>query len=140
MTKFDSLKSFAYAFGYLLELLGCELEVRVCKAHVGLALHGHEVDMSMGHLQAEHTLSDLDAGDGLLYCLCHLLGKHLESCQFVVLEVEYVIHFTLGNHEGMSLLQGADVEEGIVALVLSNLVARYLAGYNTGKDGGHVVW
>ena len=95
------------------------------------------MDMSVRYFQSEHTLSDLDAGDGLLYCLCHFLGKNLKSGQFLVLKVEDVIHFSLGNHESMSLLQGTDVEEGIVTLVLGNLVAWYLACYNTGKDASH---
>ena len=126
------------AFGYLLELFRRELQVWCIEAHVGLALHGDEVDVGMGNFEPQHALSYFDAGDGTLDGVGYLLGEHLKTGEFVVFEVEDVVHLTFGNHECVPFLQGADVEEGVVAVVLGYLVARYFAGYDAGKDACHV--
>ena len=127
----------ADAFGYLLELFRCELQVWCIETHVGFALHGDEVDVGMGHFEAQHALSYLDAGDGTLDGAGYFLGENLKSGEFVVFEVEDVVHLAFGNHECMPFLQGADVEEGVVAVVLGYLVAWYFAGYDAGKDACH---
>ena len=111
--------------------------MRVCKTHIGFGLHGNEMDMCVGHFQPEHALSDFDARNGALDGKGHFLCKDLESCQFIVFKVEDIIYLALGNNQSMSLLQGTDVEKGVVTLILSNLVARYLAGYNAGENAWH---
>ena len=130
---------FSDAFCYLLELFRGEFEMRVCKAHISFALHGNEVDVCVRYLQSEHALTDLDTGNGALDGTRYFFGKDLKACQLIVFKVEDIIHFALGNHQSMTLLEGTDIEEGVIAFVLSNLVARYFAGHNTGKDGCHIL-
>ena len=65
------------AFGYLLELFRRELQVWCIEAHVGLALHGDEVDVGMGNFEPQHALSYFDAGDGTLDGVGYLLRRGL---------------------------------------------------------------
>ena len=115
----------------MLKLLLAQFQVGVGEPHVGLALHGHQVDVGMRNFQAQYALAYLNAGDGFLNGNGHLLGKYLQAGQLFVGEVEDVVHLALGDDQCMSLLQGADIEECKVLVVLGNLVAGNLAGYDT---------
>ena len=97
------------------------------KAHVCLALHGHEVNVCVGNFKPQYALAHLDAGDGLADGYGHLFGKDLQTCYLLVAEVEDVVNLMLGDNQCVAFLQGIDVEEGKVVLVLGNLVAGNLA-------------
>lgn len=118
-----------------LHLIGGELELGVGEEHVLLALHGDEVDVGVGHFEAEDGLADLDAGDDGLDGTRHMGGEDVQAAELFVGEVEDVIDFTTGDDEGMTLHQGVDVEEGIELLVAGAAVAGYLASGNFTEDG-----
>ena len=117
----------AYAFGNLIEFLGGEGEVRICKAHVCLALHGYEVNVCMGNFKSQCALAHLDARNCLADGDGHLFGKDLQTGYLLVAEVEDVVNLVLWNYQCVAFLQWVDIKEGEVVLVLGNLVARYLA-------------
>lgn len=118
----------------LVKLFGSEFEVRIGEAHVGLALHGYEVDVSVRDFESQYALSNLDARDGLFDSNGHLLCKDLKSCQFVILKVEEIVYLALGDAQRVPLLERADVEECIILVVLGNLVARYFACYDSAEN------
>ena len=111
----------------LLHLLGSEGQVGIGEAHVGFTLHGHEVDVGMGHFKSQHTLTDLDARNSLADSESYTLGKDLQTGEFFVREVKDIINLALGDDEGVPFLEGTDVKEGEVAFVLGNLIAGNLA-------------
>ena len=109
----------------------------VGETHISLALHGHQMDVSMRNLKSQYALPHLDTR----YCLAdgnsHLLGKNLKSSQFVVRQIKDIIHLTLGDHQCMSLLQRTDVQESKILLVFCYLVARNLSCHYSGKYACH---
>ena len=117
----------AYACGNLIELLGGEGEMGIGKAHVCLALHGHEVNVCVGNFKTQYALAHLYARDGLADGDGHLFGEDLQTGYLLVAEVEDVVNLMLWDNQCVTFLQRVDVEEGKVVLVLGNLVARYLA-------------
>ena len=118
------------AFGYLLELFRRELQVWCIEAHVGLALHGDEVNVGMGNFEPQHALSYFDAGDGTLDGVGYLLGEHLKSGEFVVFEVEDVVHLYFRHHQSVAFCQWIDVKKGVVVLILRHLIAWDLPCYD----------
>lgn len=103
--------------------VGRELQLRVGEVHVGFPPDGDEVDVRVGHFQADDGHTDAGAGHGLLDGLGNPLGKEHEAAQGVVVQVEDVIVFHFRHHERMPLGQGVDVEECVIAVVF-----RYLVG------------
>ena len=66
------------------------------EAHVGLALHGYQVNVSVWNLQAQYALSHFYAGNSFLDGYGNLLGKNLKASQFLVGKVEDVINLAWG--------------------------------------------
>ena len=87
--------------------------------------------MGVGHLQTEHGLAHLDAGQHLLDGYGHVLGKHLHVGQFLVREVEDVVDLALGDNQRVAFGQGINVEEGVEVLVFGTLVAGNLSSHDT---------
>ena len=99
----------------------------VGEPHVRLCLHGYEVYVGMWHLKPQYALSYLGAGECLLDGYGYLLGKDLQPCQFLVREVEDVVDLSLWYAQGVTFLQGTNVEECQIVLVLGNLVTGYFS-------------
>ena len=113
--------------------------MRLVEVYVRLFLHGHEVDVCVAHFETDDTLSHLFTWDGLLDGHSHLLGKDLQAGQLLVGEVEDIVHLALRDHQSVALGQRADVQEGIVMLVLCNLVAGNLSCYDFTENTCHDV-
>ena len=91
----------------------------------------------MRHLETQHHLGHLAAGERGADGLCHLLGKHLEIGQFGVVHIKDVIDLLAGYHQCVTLGERTDVEECVEVGTLGTLVARYLAGCNLRENGSH---
>ncbi len=61
----------------------------------------------------------------------------LEVVVEVVVEVEDVVDFFLGNAEDVATDHGVDVEECETVVGFGNFVAGNFASSDFGKDGGH---
>ena len=120
-----SIKILSYAVCNLCKLFGSEAQFGIAEEHVALLLQGDEVDVCMRHLHAEHGHANALAGECSLLCAGNLLGKEVETCQFIVFEVIDVVYFAFGNHEGVSLYHGVDVEECKVLIVLCHLIDTF---------------
>ncbi len=57
-------------------------------------------------------------------------GEYRHGCERLVLEVEKVVHLLLRNDQRMSPLQRIDVQKCKETVVLGDLVARNLTGYD----------
>ena len=86
--------------------------------------------MGMWHLQAEHHLCHLLAGESLLHGYGHALGKLLIAANFGVVHIKDVIYFAAGNHQCVTLHQRIDVQKSVELVVLGTLVAGNLASGN----------
>ena len=115
----------------MLKFLGGKFQMGIGEAHVSLALHRNQVNVSVGNLKAQYTLSNLHAGNRFLDSDGNLLCENLKASQFLVGKVKDVVNLALGDYQSVTLLQRADVEECKIFVVLGNLVARNLTSYNT---------
>ena len=109
----------------------------VAEVEVAGLVEGHEVDVGVGHVDAHDGFADLDAGTDLLEATGHLLGEEVELAEEVVVEVEDVVDFLLGDAEYMSADDRIDVEEGEAPVGLGHTVARDFTGHNLGENAGH---
>ena len=110
----------------LLEFSGCEFELGIAEEHVFLTLHGNEVDMGMGYLKTQHSLTYLDAVEYFLLGCGNLLGKELQVTEFLICQVKQVVNLTLGYAEHVALYERIDIKECKAVLSLSYLVAGNL--------------
>lgn len=106
-----SLEGGADGFGYALHLFGGEVELGLAEVHVCLGAHGHEVDMGVGHFQADDALTDFAAGHCFADRLGYAFGKELHGCKLVVVKIEDIVYLALGDHEDMTWSDGVDVEK-----------------------------
>ena len=114
------------AVRYLLELFFGEFNFWFAEIDVALLIHRDEVDMCMRHFQSKYDLRNLLALKHLFHRCCHLLGKDLESSNFLVTHIEDVINFTTRNDKGVSFSYRVNVEKGVELFVLSTFVAGNL--------------
>ena len=119
---------------YLCQFVGRRGEFGLVEIDIRLGIHRHQVDMGMGHFQSYYGLSHLSARDGLPNCLCHALCKYLESCQFLVVHIENLVDFALGNHQSVSHSHRVDVEKSKKAVVFRTTMAGNFACCNFRKD------
>ena len=99
----------------------------------------HQMDMGVRHFKADDRHRDTFARDSFLDSLGDFLGKDHHGTEGVVIQVEQVIGFQFGNHEGVTFREGIDVEKSKETVVLSYFIARNLALYDSGKDSSHNV-
>lgn len=57
----------------------------------------HQVDMRVWHIDADHSNTDFDAGAYLLEAFSHLATEAVQLDEEVVVEVEDIVDFLLGN-------------------------------------------
>ena len=96
--------------------------VLIVKVHVCLPGDGHQMDMCVGHLEAQHCHAHLAAWYSALDGGGHALGKELQTGIFVVSEVKDIIYLALGYDERVTLSERIDVKESIIMLVFSNAI------------------
>lgn len=94
----------------------------------------HEVDVGVGNIDTYHSLTDLDARTHFLQSTSNFAGKEMEIDKKLVVEVEDVIYFLLGDAENMTFHNGIDIEESKEILGLSNFVAGDLSCNDTRKN------
>ena len=121
------------------EFLLCQLEVLLLEVEIAFAGDGNQVDMGMRHFETDDGHTDAFARDGFLDGSCNLLGKHHHLTEFLVIDIENVVGFVLGDDKGMAFRQRIDVEKSKKAIVLCNLIARDLAVDDSGENARHSV-
>ena len=105
---------------------------------VSLGLERDKMDVGVGHFHAQDGDPDPLAGNRRLERDGDLAGESPEAGVGLLVQVEDVIVLhLLGNHEGMPLGKGVDVEEGIEVFALGDLPGRDFAGGDAGEDRGH---
>ena len=80
------------------------------------------MDVCMRHLHAEHGNAYPLAGEGFLLSRGDTLGKELQSGIFVIRKIEDIIDLAFRYHKRMTGSERADIEEGLVPVVLSYLI------------------
>ena len=123
--------SCSYAICQRLQFLGRHLDM-VSEIEVAWFVERHEMDVHMGHIDAHHSLADLDAGTDFLEPFGNALGEEVQFGKGGVVEVKDVVDLFLGDAEHMAADDGVDVEEsqavlGFKDLVAGNLTCDYLA-------------
>lgn len=91
----------------------------------------------MRNLQTDDGRSDPLAGDSLLLCAGHLLCEDMQPGKLVVLHVEDIIDLLFRDDEEMTALNGLDVKEGKMIVILGDNVSGQLTTNNACKDTGH---
>ena len=76
----------------------------------------------MIHFEAEHRHAHLAAGISRLDGSRYALGKDCKFGEFLVGEVEKIVHLALRHHQRVSFGYGVDVEKGVVLLVFGAFV------------------
>lgn len=107
---------------YALHLFGGKIELGLAEVHVCLGAHGHEVDMGVGHFQADDALAHFAAGHCFADSFGYALGKELHGCKLVIVEIKDVIDLALWDHENMTRSDGVDVEKREKTVVLGYLI------------------
>ena len=120
--------------GDFLHLFSWQLEFLLAEVHIAFALKGNQVDVGVVDLQAQHCHAHLAAGECLLNGFGHTLGEDGHGGQGVVVEVEQVIYFLLGHHEGVTLSHRIDVEEGVETVVLGAFVGGNFSCNDSAED------
>ncbi len=95
------------------------------------------MDVGMWHFQAHHADPDPGTRHHGFDLASDLFRERQDPGQFSTLQIEEVIHFQLGNHQGMSFTQGAYIQEADVVRTLRELVARDLPLNDAGEDARH---
>ena len=129
-----TLERCLYASCDLGKLLGCEAQFGVAEEHVALLLQRDQVDMGVGYFHAQHCHADALAGERSLQSLGHLLSKEVQACKLIVLQVEDIVYLTFGNHQGVTLYHGVDIEEGEGLVVFVDFVTGDFAVNDFGED------
>jgi len=93
------------------------------EGQVGDGLHGDEVDVGMRDFEAGDHDAYAEAWDFLAEDAGYALGKYMEMCEVVILHIKYVVDFYLGDDQGMSKDDGANIEECKATVVFGDLVA-----------------
>ena len=107
------------------------------KIEIARIVQREQVDMCVGNVDAHHGLSDLDARTGFLESLGDALGKEMEFTEELIIDVEDIVDFFLGDAKHMAAHDGVDVEEGEAVLSLGHFVAGDFSGHDTRKDCCH---
>ena len=79
--------------------------------------------------------ADFATGEGFADGQRHALGKTMVGGERFVVEIENVVHFPTGNHEGVSLRHRVDVEKGVEILVCRTFVGGNFSGGNFAENG-----
>ena len=93
------------------------------EVHVAFVLEGHEVDVGVGHFEAEHRHSYLAAGEGGFDGTGHALGEEGHLGQFLVVDVKDIVSLFFRYHQGVAPVDGVDVEEREELVVFGYLVS-----------------
>lgn len=83
---------------------------------------GDEVDVGVGHFEADHCDTYLATGHGGLDGARHFVGEALQAEIFVGVEVEDIVDFVFWNDQRVTRLHGVDVEECEAVVVFGYLV------------------
>ena len=78
--------------------------------------------MGMGNLQSKNCHTYPLANHGLIDGQCYFFCKYHHTGQEVILQVEEVIGFKLGNDQGMPFGQRINIQECVIAFILMNPV------------------
>ena len=119
-----------------LELLGTHLHV-VREAEVTGFVEGYEVYMCVWHVDAHHSLADLDARAHLLEALGNALCEEVQLAEELIVEVEDVVDLFLGDAEHMTAHYGVDIEESQAVVGLGDTVTRDFARNDFTEDACH---
>ena len=82
------------------------VEVQIC-----LGLHGHEVNMGVGHFQSQHGHTYFGAGACFFQPDGHTAGKTLQFAVEFFIEVEDIVNLLFGDAEHMPFHYGVYIEE-----------------------------
>lgn len=83
----------------------------MAEVEVARIVQRHEMNMGMGYIDTYNSGAYFNAGADFLQTLCHLAGKEVKSDVQLVIEVEDVVHFLLGNAEHMTLNYGIYIKK-----------------------------
>ena len=132
MSDYLLLKVFDNVFSNLLHLLFRECHLML-EVEVVYLVERYKVNVRMRHFQTHHCYTNLNTRNSGFDGGSYSLGKSHIASELVVVDVEDVAHLFLGYYEGVTLLNGIDIQESEKLIVLCNLVARNLAVDDTCK-------
>lgn len=109
----------------------------VRKVEVAGLVERHKMDVGMWHINTHHSFANLDARADLFQAAGDTACEEMKFGIEVVVEVEYIVDFFLGNTQHMSTDDRVDIKESEAVLGLGHAVAWYLAGHNSTENTSH---
>lgn len=94
-------------------------------------LHRNQMYVRMRHFQPQYRFSYLSTREGLANGKRHSLGENMHRRQILIVQIEDIIYFLLGNDQCMTFYQRIDVKERKESVILRHLVARYFTCDNS---------
>jgi hypothetical protein len=91
------------------------------------------MDVGMGHFQTDDGHSDPEAGNSPAQLNGHLSGKEMQVRQILILHIEDVVHFMLGNDKYMTSGNWLDIEKSKEPVVLRHAVTGNLSRDDAGE-------
>ena len=100
----------------------------MAEIEVARSVEGHQVDVRVRHVDADDGDANLDAGAHLLEALGDGAAEAVQLDKQVVIEVENVVDFLLGNAQHVAADDGVDIEKSQTVVGLGHFVTRYFTG------------
>lgn len=112
------------------QLVGSHRQLGLGEVHVALALHRDDVDMGMGHFEADDGHAALDAWHCLLGGVGYAACETQQRLIFLFAEVKDVVDLMFGHTKHVARSHRIDVEKSKIAVVFGDFITRDVAGYN----------
>jgi hypothetical protein len=100
----------------------------MAEIEVARSVEGHQVDVRVRHVDADDGDANLDAGAHLFEALGNGAAETVQLDKQVVIEVENVVDFLLGNAQHVAADDGVDIEECQTVVGFGHFIARYFTG------------
>src|ERR1700741_271146 len=93
--------------------------------------------MRVRYFQTDYGDADPLAGHGLLDRSANLSGEQIDLAQFLLIEVEDIIHLAFWNNQRVAQNHWHDVKECNKLVILGHDVTRDLLCYDSAEDAWH---